>query len=207
MESLAELEMKWGKCHKLHSYTVWTTPLVAPLLCVFLSLTLLSLIIISYYVHIFCLHLLFFASSLCLSFFIFCCNFLHNMTLSPYPNLLLMSLFHVYCQRLPSFNLYYLSLPSSLFISSCSLAFLTFIAPSPPPTDDVTLTLHTMNYWGETSTLLLPNKSQAFSVSSPLSLSPLYRLFCFLIFDLWPQIRSQVSESNMRFCFFPSIWS
>lgn len=154
MESLAELEMKWGKCHKLHSYTVWTTPLVAPLLCVFLSLTLWSLIIISYYVHIFCLHLLFFASSLCLSFFIFCCNFLHNMTLSPYPNLLLMSLFHVYCQRLPSFNLYYLSLPSSLFISSCSLAFLTFIAPSPPPPYrrcDPHITHHELLRWNQHS--------------------------------------------------------
>lgn len=109
-----------------------------------------------------------------------------------YLDLLLTSLFHVYCLRLPSFNLYYAPfLPYCL--PSSSLAFLTFVAPSPlflfPSLLSLRtmwpLALHIMNYWGETqhsSAAQQITDPLSSSGSSPLTISPLcIDVFCSLI--------------------------
>ncbi len=105
-------------------------------------------------------------------------------------NLLLMSLFHVYCLWLPSFNLHYLSLPSSL--SASSHVHLRFSPPSLhllsfsfPPSSlyrryDPHITHHELLRWNP-ALLCCPTNHRpplrlCFLSSYPLS--PLYWWFC-----------------------------
>lgn len=107
---------------------------------------------------------------------------------------------------LPSFTLNYL--PP---VSSCSLSF----SPSPPQSPlppsflfrwcDPHITHHELLRWNP-ALLCCPNKSQTFQssyVSSLLTLSALCLLmYLFFRFNLWLQIRSQVSVGNVRFLVF-----
>lgn len=134
---------------------------------------------------------------------------------SLYLDWLLMSLFHVYCLCLSSFNLYYLSPPSCLsasahvhsHLSLPSLSSPLFLFPSLLPLQTMWPPSHYTSWIIEVkpSTPLLPNKSQAFSPPLfPLPLPSLLSLLMVLFnFDLWQQIRSQVCGGNMRFSFFP----
>lgn len=120
------------------------------------------------------------------------------------------------CVYLPLISVTSASLPPSCLLS-CLLTFLTSVPPSPPSLSSLVLrmmwplALHIVNYWGETQHL-----SAAQKITGPLSASvslssyprsPLYWCLSFPNVDLWLQIKSQVSEGNMRFSFSPLFWS
>lgn len=119
------------------------------------------------------------------------------------------------CGCLPLISVTSHALPPSLpphvllHFSPPSLHLLSFFSPPSSPLQTMWPSHYTS--WiieVKPSTLVLPNKSQTSSPSLfPLIFPSLPSLLMvlFLNFDLWRQIRSQVSEGNMRFSFFSSL--